>query len=278
MNFIKMHGLGNDFILVNLFTEPEIDYQNLAKDWCHRQLGIGADGLVLIQPPEKKENHFKMTIYNSDGSEADMCGNAIRCFAKYVYEKKMVDLEEFRIETRAGVMVPKVNVVEGKVVSVQVDMGKPRFKPDEIPINLPTQEVIDKKVRVGDGYYRINALSMGNPHCVIFVDDVDHYPVEKVGPIIECDPIFPARVNVEFVEVLNRKEIKMRVWERGAGLTLACGTGACASVVACVKNDLTVPEVTVHLPGGDLFIKWAKDDHVYMTGPATYVYTGQINI
>lgn len=276
IRFTKMHGLGNDFILVNLLQEPSMDYQRVAKNWCHRQLGIGGDGLVLICPPENPANQLKMRIYNSDGSEADMCGNAIRCFARYVYEQGLVTDEEFRVETKAGVMIPRVLVVNQKVTGVRVDMGQPRFRPDEVPVRLDGAEVVDREVPVGDGVYRITTVLMGNPHCVIFQKDVDRFPVKEVGPGIEHDPLFPAKVNVEFVEVLNRQEVKMRVWERGAGLTMACGTGACATAVACVKNGLTDRHVIVHLPGGDLEIEWAEDHHVYMTGPAAYVFTGEI--
>lgn len=277
VQFTKMHGLGNDFILVNLFREPKLNYHGLAKAWCHRQLGIGADGLVLMEPAENKGNDLKMTIYNSDGSIADMCGNAIRCFARYVYEEGLVQKEEFRVETKAGVMIPSVTVCDGKVIGVRVEMGEPGFLPQVVPVDLEGEEIIDFEVPLAGEVYRMNAISMGNPHCVIFVENVDHFPVELVGRQIEVDPLFPAKVNVEFAEVLNRQEVKMRVWERGAGLTLACGTGACATAVACVKNQLTDRNVTVHLPGGDLFIEWAEDGRVYMTGPAEYVYTGMID-
>ncbi len=279
VNFIKMNGIGNDFIMLDLFKEPELDYQRYAKDWCHRQFGIGADGLVLIQSPENKENDLKMTIYNADGSESEMCGNAIRCYAKYAYVHKLVTDEEFRIETKAGVIIPKVIVIDGVVKDVRVDMGLPHFTPKEIPIEMTGSEVINKEARFGDACYRINAISMGNPHCVIFIkEDVDRFPLEKIGPMIETDPLFPARVNVEFVKVIERGEVKMRVWERGVGETLACGTGACATVVACIKNDLTDSKVLVHLPGGDLVIEWVEGSSVFMTGPASYVFTGQIEL
>ncbi|MCK4258327.1 MAG: diaminopimelate epimerase [Halanaerobiales bacterium] len=278
VNFTKMHGLGNDFIIIDLFTQPDLNYQLYSKNWCRGHFGIGADGLVLIQPPNNQENDFKMTIYNSDGSEADMCGNAIRCFAKYVFEKNMTTDLEFRIETKAGVIIPKVYVTEGIVDQVRANMGLPRFHPEDIPVKISGEDVINKEVRFGDAFYRINAIFMGNPHCVIFTEDVTHLPVERIGPMVEIDPIFPARANVEFVEVINRNEIQMRVWERGAGLTLACGTGACASVVACVKNDLTDAKVTVHLPGGDLLIEWEEGEAVFMTGPASYAFTGQIMV
>ncbi len=276
INFLKMQGLGNDFILIDLFNEPAMDYQQVAKDWCHRRLGIGADGLVLLSRADNVENDLKMVIYNSDGSEAMMCGNAIRCYAKYAYENNLVDTEEFRIETRSGVMIPRVILKDDLVVGVRVNMGIPALTPGQIPVLFSGKEVIDEEVRFGDAMYRINAISMGNPHCVIFVDELERFPVEQVGPIVENDEIFPDRVNVEFIKVMSRNQIKLRVWERGAGMTMACGTGACAAVVACVKNDLTDSKVTVHLPGGELFIEWAENEMVYMTGPAEYVYTGMI--
>lgn len=277
INFIKMHGLGNDFVLINLLTEPWIDYQMVAKKWCNRRVGIGADGLILITQAEDEKNHLRMTIYNSDGSEADMCGNGLRCFAKYVFEERLVLNSEFRVETKAGVMIPTVILHDHKVKDIRVNMGKPNFLPSKIPILLENKEVIDQEVRIGDTIFRINAVSMGNPHCVIYVKNLDNFPIERVGPIIERDQIFPARTNVEFVEVINRKQLNMRVWERGAGITLACGTGACAAVVASVKNDLTDSQVTVQLPGGELFIEWAADELVYMTGPAEYVFSGKID-
>lgn len=276
VQFTKMHGLGNDFILVDLFREPVMDYQRVAQDWCDRRRGIGGDGLVLICPAEDGGNRLKMRIYNSDGSEADMCGNAIRCFAKYAFEKGLVADEEFRVETKAGIMVPRVTVERGTVTGIRVDMGQPRFRPAEVPVRLDGEEVIGREVPVANGIYRMTAVFMGNPHCVIFQQDLDRFPLGEVGPGIEHDPLFPARVNVEFVEVLNRHEVKMRVWERGAGITLACGTGACAAVVACVRNGLTDRRVTVHLPGGDLEIEWAEEGRVYMTGPAAYVFTGEL--
>lgn len=275
VNFTKMHGLGNDFILINLFTEETLDYQKFARKWCHRQLGIGGDGLVLISPPRKAENDLRMIIYNSDGSEADMCGNALRCFAKYAYEKKLLHKAEFRVETKAGVMIPKVQLDGTKVSAVRINMGKPLFSPPDIPIQLSGKEVINQKIEVGGAIHHINALFLGNPHCVIYTEDLTEFPVDDLGPAIENDPLFPNKANVEFVKVLNRNTIKVRVWERGAGLTLACGTGACAAVVASVKNNLTDTSVEVQQPGGNLYIELITD-LVYMTGPAEYVYTGRI--
>lgn len=276
VNFTKMHGLGNDFIIVNLFTEPNSNYQRLSRELCDRRFGIGADGIILIAPPEGKDNQLKMVIYNSDGSEANMCGNGMRCFARYAYEKGLVSTPEFRVETRGGIIIPKVRVVNGELSGVRVNMGKPRFKAEEVPVKLEGEEIINHEISIKGTAYKINAISMGNPHCVIFCEDVNSIPLETVGPGIETDPLFPSKVNVEFAQVLNRREIRMRVWERGAGITLACGTGACATAIAAAKNGLTDREVTVHLPGGDLFIEWAEDGRVYMTGPAVYVYTGKI--
>lgn len=278
VNFTKMHGLGNDFIMVNLFTEPNSNYQRLSHELCDRRFGIGADGIILIAPPEGKDNQLKMVIYNSDGSEANMCGNGMRCFARYAYEKGLVSVPEFRVETRGGIIIPKVRIINGELSGVRVNMGKPRFKAEEVPVQIEGDEIFDREVSISGTAYKINAVSMGNPHCVIFCEDVNSIPLEAVGPGIETDPLFPSKVNVEFAQVLNRREIRMRVWERGAGITLACGTGACATAIAAAKNGLTDREVTVHLPGGDLFIEWAEDGRVYMTGPAVYVYTGQIEI
>lgn len=276
IQFTKMHGIGNDFIMINLFQEPDLNYQEVVKIWCDRHVGIGADGLILIQPPIDQQNQLRMTIYNSDGSEADMCGNGIRCFARYAYEQRLVTKDEFRVETLAGIIIPKLQIENNQVVGVCVNMGKPRFKAEEVPIDLPGDEIIDQPVRFGDAEYKITTVSMGNPHCIIFVEDVDRFPVEKIGSMIEKDPLFPKKVNVEFVEVINRQEVKMRVWERGVGITLACGTGACAVAVACVKNNLTDSELTIHLVGGDLLVNWEMDQSVYLTGPANYVYLGQI--
>lgn len=276
IRFTKMHGIGNDFILISLFQEPALNYQKVVSAWCDRHFGIGADGLILIQPPIDQQNQLRMTLYNSDGSEADMSGNGIRCFARCAYEQGLVTENEFRVETLAGIIVPKLQIEDNQVVGVSVNMGKPRFKPEEIPINLPGEEIIDQPVRFGDAEYKITTVSMGNPHCIIFVEDIDRFPVEKIGSMIEKDPLFPKKVNVEFVEVINRHEVKMRVWERGVGITLACGTGACAVAVACVKNNLTNTDLTVHLVGGDLLVNWEVEQSVYLTGPSTSVYSGEI--
>lgn len=278
LNFTKMHGLGNDFIIVNLFTEISMNFQGVAKRLCDRRFGIGADGVILITRPASKENQLKMVIYNSDGSEADMCGNGMRCFARYAFDKGLVNSPEFKVETKAGIIIPRVQLANDKFTGVRVNMGKPRFKPEEVPIKLEGLEVINQEARINNTVYRINAISMGNPHCVIFCEDVNNIPLEVIGSAMETDPIFPAKANIEFAQVLNTREVRMRVWERGAGITQACGTGACATAIAAAKNGLTDREVTVHLPGGDLFIEWAEDGVVYMTGPAVYVYTGVIEL
>lgn len=282
MQFTKVHGLGNDFVLVDCTRQPllPLDRDDLlaeaARRICHRHFGVGADGLVLILPSEKAQ--LRMRIFNPDGSEPEMCGNAIRCFARYAYEKGLVKEEEITVETLAGIIRPRVVVRDGKVTGVRVDMGEPRLERHLIPMNGPAGRVVNELLEVGGRSYRVTAVSMGNPHCVIFTDDASAVPLEEVGPLIENHPAFPARTNVEFVQVVNSREIIMRVWERGAGETLACGTGACASAVAAVLNGYTERRVTVHLAGGDLLIEWEDNNHVYMTGPAEFVFTGELLI
>lgn len=278
MDFIKMQGLGNDFIMVDL-TEKEIDadLKSLALKVCHRQLGIGADGLILMLPSEKAD--IRMRIINADGSEAEMCGNGIRCLAKLAYESGLVKAKLMEVETLAGIIRPELILDQHhRVLSVKVDMGEPELLPEKIPVLLPGEEIIDKSITVGKEYFSVTAVSMGNPHCVVFVSDVTMAPVTKLGPILESHPVFPKKANVEFVEIINRKEVKMRVWERGAGETMACGTGACAVAVASVLNDHTDREMTIHLNGGDLKISWAKNNHVFMTGPAEKVFEGRYYI
>lgn len=282
MQFTKVHGLGNDFVLVDCTRQPllPLDRDDLlaeaARRICHRHFGVGADGLVLILPSEKAQ--LRMRIFNPDGSEPEMCGNAIRCFARYAYEKGLVKEEEITVETLAGIIRPRVVAQDGKVVGVRVDMGEPRLERHLIPMNGPPGRVVNELLEVGDRSYRVTAVSMGNPHCVIFTDDASAVPLAEVGPLIENHPAFPARTNVEFVQVVNSREIIMRVWERGAGETLACGTGACASAVAAVLNGYTERRVAVHLAGGDLLIEWEDNNHVYMTGPAEFVFTGELLI
>jgi len=277
--FTKLHGLGNDYIYLNGFTEQieEYDLSELARILSDRHFGVGGDGIILIMPSESAD--FRMRIFNSDGSEAEMCGNGIRGLAKYVYERGMTDNTTIGVETGAGVLRVALTVEDDSVVAATVDMGIPRLNRGEIPmLGEPAKEpVIDQPLEVNGDSFNITCVSMGNPHCVIFVDNVDHFPVADIGPLIENHELFPERINVEFVTVLDRAHVKMRVWERGAGETLACGTGASASVVAGVLTDRTDRQVEVELLGGPLQIEWHQDEHVFMTGPITEVFTGQLN-
>ncbi|SHI51115.1 diaminopimelate epimerase [Desulfofundulus thermosubterraneus] len=277
MQFFKVHGLGNDFILVDLVKQEWPGGENLsesARRLCHRQFGIGADGLVLLHPSPRAD--VFMQVINSDGSEAEMCGNAIRCVAKYLYERGGIKKEVMHIETRAGVMVPRLVLENGRVAAVRVDMGIPRLERQDIPMIGPPGSVIKEPLVLEGQTFHITAVSMGNPHCVLFVPDVEQVDLYGLGPKLEKHPLFPRKTNVEFVQVLNRSEVRVRVWERGAGPTLACGTGACATVVAGVLNNYTDREVKVHLPGGTLLIEWKEDNHLYMTGPAEEIFCGQI--
>ena len=274
MKFTKMQGLGNDFILVNCLSEQLAgDYEALARKLCDRHYGIGADGLILILPSESAD--IRMRIFNSDGSEPEMCGNGIRCFARFVYEGDIVKKHIMRVETLAGVIIPEIILEGDRVVSVRVDMGEPRLERNVIPMTGAAGRVVNEPLVVGDRTYNVTCVSMGNPHCITFVSDVEEVAITTIGPKMENHLVFPRRTNVEFIQVLNRNEVNMRVWERGAGETLACGTGACATGVACILNDLTDRTVSVHLAGGDLMIEWADNNHVYMTGPAEYVFRGE---
>jgi len=274
MKFTKMQGLGNDFILVNCLNEQLAgDFEAFARRLCDRHYGIGADGLILILPSETAD--IRMRIFNSDGSEPEMCGNGIRCFARFVYEGDIVKKQTMRVETLAGVIIPEVILEGDHVVSVRVDMGEPRLERNVIPMTGPAGKVVNEPLVVDETTYKITCVSMGNPHCITFVSDVEEVPIGVIGPKMENHQVFPRRTNVEFIQVLNRNEVNMRVWERGAGETLACGTGACATGVACILNDLTDRTVTVHLAGGDLLIEWAENNHVNMTGPAEYVFRGE---
>lgn len=276
MNFVKVHGLGNDFILIDCLRETlaEADMKDTAIQMCNRNFGIGADGILLVLPSEVAD--IRMRIINSDGSEAEMCGNGIRCFAKYVYEEKIVSKEMMTIETLAGIMVPNVFTdAGGKVTLVEVDMGEPVLACAEIPM-IGTGQAVNVPIQVEDREFLVTAVSMGNPHCVLFVDDINAIDIAIWGPRIERSSYFPRKTNVEFVQVLNRKEVIMRVWERGAAITMACGTGSCAVAVACVCNEKTDREITLHLDGGDLQVRWdAQDKHLYMTGAAVEVFRGQ---
>ena len=281
IDFIKMHGLGNDFILIDCINKSLGDssfLSYLAKKLCDRNFGIGADGLILILPSSKAD--LQMRIFNSDGTEAQMCGNGIRCFAKYTYENKLVSKNKFTVETLAGTITPELIFQDKEILGIKVDMGTPKLKRREIPMEgEDTSTVIDEVLKINtEQTFKITCVSMGNPHCIIFVDDVQSIPIDEIGPKIENHPLFPEKTNVEFIQVLNRKEINFRVWERGVGETLACGTGACAALVAAVLNKKTDRKATIHLPGGDLDIHWADNEHIYMTGPAELVFKGEMNI
>jgi diaminopimelate epimerase len=281
INFVKMQGLGNNFILVDCLNKLLDDISFLSsftKKLCNRNFGIGADGLMLILPSSKAD--LRMRIFNFDGSEAEMCGNGIRCFAKYVYENKIVTKSKFTVETLAGIIIPELIMVNKKVSGIKVDMGIPKLRRREIPmIGEDSPTVIDETLKVNpEQIFKITCVSMGNPHCIIFTDDVKSIAVSEIGPQIENHPLFPQKTNVEFIQVLNRKEVNFRVWERGVGETLACGTGACASLVASILNKKTDRQTLIHLPGGDLDIHWADDGHVYMTGPAELVFRGEMEI
>lgn len=278
IHFTKMHGLGNDFILIDCLKQnlPIADSQlgDLSTKLCHRRFGIGADQVLLLYPSVSSD--FKMRIFNSDGSEVEMCGNGIRCLAEYIWSRGLSSKTVLNIETPAGIIRPEKN---GSMV--KVDMGAPIFEPENIPVNFPEKvsiPVIDYPLKIADKTFLITCLSMGNPHAVIVVDNVANFPVTYYGPLLETHRIFPKKTNVEFIEILNSSEIKMRVWERGAGETMACGTGASAVGVASNLKGLTGKTVSIHLAGGDLLIKWDSDNHVYMTGPAIEVFSGTINL
>ena len=277
MKFTKMHGIGNDYVYVNCLQEKVEDPSGTARKISDRHFGIGSDGLILIKPSEKAD--FQMDMYNADGSKGAMCGNGIRCVAKYVYDYGLTDKTSISVETGSGIKYLDLTVENNKVTMVKVDMGEPDLTASHIPIKAQTEQVIDEPIEVDGKTYRITGVSMGNPHGVVFLDDIDSLDIEKVGPSFENHVRFPDRINTEFVQLDNRSHVRMRVWERGSGETLACGTGACAVAVACVVNGLTQREVTVSLRGGDLKICWdEKDGHVYMTGPATVVFDGEIEL
>ena len=275
MKFTKMHGLGNDYVYVNCFAEKVEDPVALARFVSERHFGVGSDGLILIGPSETAD--FKMSMYNADGSQAEMCGNGIRCVAKYVYDYGLTDQTEVSIETLAGIKKLKLTVEDGKVALVRLNMGQPELDPSKIPVKAKENPAVDVPIEGRGRTYRMTCVSMGNPHAVLFVKNVKDLDLESIGPEFENHTAFPRRINTEFVEIEDRKHVRMRVWERGSGETLACGTGACATAVACVLNGLTDEEVTVHLLGGDLQIHWDRNENlVYMTGPATVVFDGEL--
>ena len=271
-----MHGAGNDYVYVNCFEESVADPSRAAVQVSDRNFGVGSDGLILIMPSDAA--NARMRMFNSDGSESEMCGNGIRCVAKYVYDHGIVSKNEITVETCAGILTLNLSPGrDGKIEKVRVNMGAPRLTRSKIPmIGGANDQVISEPLTILDRTFLITCVSMGNPHCVVFVDDADVFPVSTYGPLIENHELFPRRVNVEFVQVLSRNEVRQRTWERGAGETLACGTGSCAVTAACVLNGLTEKELVNHLSGGDLEMKWAEDGNIYMTGPAVEVFTGEI--
>ncbi len=275
MKFTKMQGLGNDYVYVNGFQEKIENPSQLSIQISDRHFGIGSDGLILINPSEKAD--FEMEMYNADGSRSEMCGNGIRCVGKYVYDHGMTTKKHIAVETLAGIKYLDLTVKDGKTEKICVNMGSPKLRPKEIPVNVDGETVISQPITIEGTEYKMTCVSMGNPHAVVYVPDVKELALEKIGPLFERHDYFPNRVNTEFVKVLDRKTVEMRVWERGSGETLACGTGACAVAVACILNGYTENEVTVKLLGGDLIIEWdQKNNIVYMTGPATTVFEGEI--
>lgn len=277
MRFTKMHGLGNDYVFVNCFTEEVKDPQAVARFVSSRHRGVGSDGLILIGPSLKAD--FRMQMFNADGSVGEMCGNGIRCVGKYVYEHGMAAQRKLTIETKAGIRCLEITVDKGKVSFVKTDMGSPVLRADHIPITSDKSIVLNEPIVIERMEYRMTGVSMGNPHAVVFVRNVDAVDVRWLGPRFEYHGRFPRRINVEFAEIVSRNEIKVRVWERGSGETLACGTGASAVAVAGVLNDLTDRQVTVKLLGGDLAVEWEEESNtVYMTGPAETVFDGDISL
>ena len=289
LNFTKMHGLGNDYIYVNCMKDCPADPSGLSKWLSDRHFGIGSDGLVLIMPSESAD--FRMRMFNADGSEAEMCGNAVRCIGKYVYDNGLTNKNEVTLETLAGIKTLLLTAENDTVELVRVDMGEPVLIPAEIPVTCPKGTefqnglkcpedlFLSQSVTVGDRTFQVTCVSMGNPHAVSYIEDVDSFPLEVYGPLMETHELFPKKINSEFVQVLDRQTLKMRVWERGSGETLACGTGACAVAVASILNGLCGRKVVVKLPGGDLMIEWdQKSNHVFKTGPAVKVFEGTVEL
>ena len=277
MKFTKMHGIGNDYVYVNCFKETVEHPSEVAIKVSDRHFGIGSDGLILIKPSEVADG--KMEMYNADGSQGAMCGNGIRCVAKYMYDYGITDKTSISVETKSGIKYLDLTIKDGKVDTVKVNMGTPILKAVDIPVRSEKEQVIDEPVMVDGKEWKITCVSMGNPHAITYIDDMKNLEIEKIGPKFENHEIFPDRVNTEFVHVIDRNTVEMRVWERGSGETLACGTGACAVAVSSILNGLTEEEVTVKLLGGDLKIFWDRTENkVYMTGSATTVFDGEISL
>lgn len=274
MKFSKMQGIGNDYVYVNCFEERVDDPAALAVKMSRQHYGVGSDGLIMICPSDVAD--FEMKMFNADGSQSEMCGNGIRCVGKYVYDRGLTDKTNVTVMTGGGLKLLRLRVHQGKVASVRVDMGAPELRPELIPVDLPGETVMGHRLHVGSNVFEIHCVSMGNPHCIVFVKDPDQVDVEQVGKLLENHPIFPNRANIEFVQVISRDHLRMRVWERGSGETLACGTGACASLVAAVLTGRADRQVTMDLLGGSLELDWScEDDHVYQEGPAKFVFDGE---
>lgn len=277
MKFTKMQGIGNDYVYVNCFKEQVENPSQVAVKVSDRHFGVGSDGLILIKPSDVAD--FEMEMYNADGSQGAMCGNGIRCVAKYVYDYHLTDKTSISVNTKSGIKYLDLTVENGKVKEVKVNMGAPVLKAAEIPMIYSKEQVIAQPLNINQNVYEVTAVSMGNPHVIVYMNDVKNLKIEEVGPYFEKSSVFPESVNTEFVRVIDRNTVEMRVWERGSGETLACGTGACAVAVACVLNGYTEEQVTVKLLGGDLKIFWDREANlVYMTGPAEVVFDGEIQI
>lgn len=277
IKFTKMHGLGNDYVYIDAINQNIENESSLAKFVSDRHFGIGSDGLILICKSDVAD--FKMRMFNSDGSEAEMCGNGIRCVSKFVYDKGLTDKTTIKIETLAGIKMLNLNIKEGKVKTVRVDMGEPILEPEKIPVISNEKPVKNLKLKAEGEEFKFTCVSVGNPHAITIVDNTENFNVEKFGKVLEVDKVFPKKINVEFAQIVDKQNIKMRVWERGSGETLACGTGACATAVACNLNEFTENKVNVELLGGTLEIEWNKEDnHIYMTGPAVTVFEGNLEI
>lgn len=287
LEFTKMQGIGNDYVYIDC-TKKELEKpEKISQIVSDRHFGIGSDGLILIL--NSKVADFKMEIYNADGSQAEMCGNGIRCVAKFVYDKGLTEKTKLKIETLAGIKELELNVENGKVKNVKVDMGEPILEAEKIPVYIdekmkaegvmPTSVIKNLKLEAYNQNFTFTCVSMGNPHAITFIDNVEKFDVKKFGSVFEVAKAFPKKSNIEFVEIIDKENINMRVWERGSGETMACGTGSCASVVACILNNKTSNKVKVHLLGGELYIEWNKENnHIYMTGPAEIVFEGKIDI
>ncbi|CDA16844.1 diaminopimelate epimerase [Clostridium sp. CAG:571] len=277
IKFTKMHGLGNDYVYIDCTEEQKIkNISSLAQFISNRHFGVGSDGLILICKSDIAD--FKMRMFNYDGTEAEMCGNGIRCVGKFVYDKGLTKKDNITVETLAGIKKLKFNIKEGNVETVEVDMGEPILEPYKVPVISEEAIVKNLKIKARENEFKFTCVSMGNPHAITIVDNTKDFNIEKYGPVLEKDEHFPRRANIEFIELVDKNNIKMRVWERGAGETLACGTGACASVVACALNGYIENEANVELLGGTLKIRWDKENnHIYMTGPATTVFEGEID-